>query len=135
MTFYASFDEKVQADVGGGEVRFRTRVDDQKRKGQFVFREGFPESVFQIDKQNGVSGGSLSCTDVIPHRGRIFFPAKQNLAYQSNGWGGAVSLWVNINPDQQLKTPYCDPIQITHKGAHDGGIWIDFPNENPRGLR
>lgn len=135
ISLYASFDEKVQADAGGGELQLRTRLDDSERKGEFKFRDGFPASVFQIAKGKGVCGGALECKEVLEHRGRIFFPARANLAYDSKGWGGAVSLWINTNPDKDLKTPFCDPIQITHKGANDGAIWIDFPDEKPRSMR
>src|SRR5690606_37563248 len=33
------------------------------------------------------------------------------------------------------KTPFCDPVQITEKGATNGGLWIDFPDSDPRDLR
>jgi hypothetical protein len=135
ISLYASFDEKVQADMGGGELQLRTRTDNPERKGEFVFRDGFPASAFQIAKEKGVCGGALKCTDVLDQRGRIFFPAKGNLAYDPKGWSGAVSLWINTNPDKELKTPFCDPIQMTQKGAHDGAIWIDFPDEKPRSMR
>jgi hypothetical protein len=134
ISLYASFDEIVQADVGG-ELRLRTRADHPERKGEFVLRDGFPASAFQISKGTGVSDGALECRDVLDHRGRIFFPAKGNLAYDPKGWSGAISLWISTNPDKQLKTPFCDPIQITHKGADNGAIWLDFPDEKPRSMR
>src|SRR5205085_4789267 len=34
-----------------------------------------------------------------------------------------------------LKTSFCDPVQITHKGANNGGIWFDFNSARPRALR
>ena len=73
--------------------------------------------------------------DVLPRRGRIFFPARGNLAYASGDFSGAVSFWMNTDPNRSLKTPFCDPIQITHKGANNGGLWIDFPDVRPRDLR
>jgi len=72
---------------------------------------------------------------VLPHRRRFFFSAKGNLAYRADGWSGAVSFWVNIDPNTMLKMPFCDPIQITHKGANDGGLWTDFPDSKPRAFR
>src|SRR5262249_50413990 len=40
-TFYASFDEAVRGDVGGGELTLGTRFNVEKRPGEFVFEKGF----------------------------------------------------------------------------------------------
>src|SRR5215475_3130784 len=34
-----------------------------------------------------------------------------------------------------LKTKFCDPIQMTQKGANNGGIWFDFNDAKPRDMR
>src|SRR5262249_9320188 len=34
-----------------------------------------------------------------------------------------------------LKLQFCDPVQITQKGANNGGIWFDFNDAKPRDLR
>ncbi len=73
--------------------------------------------------------------DVLPKNGRIFVPAKGNIAYKADGWGGSVSMWCKINPDKMLKTSFCDPVQITQKGANNGGLWFDFNDAKPRDLR
>jgi hypothetical protein len=135
VTFYASFDEEVRGDFGGGVLTLSTRRDDPKEQGQFIFEKGFDGGVFRIAKDMGLRGGALEVVDTLPQRGRIFFPARGNLAFKPGGWGGAVSFWVNIDPNTMLKTPFCDPIQITHKGASDGGIWTDFPDSKPRDFR
>jgi hypothetical protein len=137
VTLYASFDEEVKADVGGGALTFSTRSNHpaEAEKGKFVFAKGFPAKAFRIAKGRGVHGGALECLAVLPRNGRVFFPAKGNLAYRKGGWGGAVSVWLKTNPDKLLKTPFCDPIQITQKGANDGGIWFDFNDAKPRDLR
>ena len=45
---------------------------------------------------------------VLPRNGRIFFPGKGNLAYQPGGWGGAVSVWIDTDPNVLLKTRFCE---------------------------
>lgn len=134
-TFYASFDESVAADFGSGGKKPSTRFDDVTKKGQYIFEPGVTGNILRIAKQQGVVGGALEGVDVLPRRGRVFFPAAGNIAYKPGGWGGAVSFWLNSNPNTQLKTKYCDPIQITHRGAHNGGLWVDFPNTTPRDFR
>ena len=45
-------------------------------------------------------------------------------------------MWINHDPDKQLKTGFSDPVQITQKGAGNGGIWFDYNDAKPnRNLR
>jgi hypothetical protein len=134
-TFYASFDEEVRADFGAGELTPGTRYNHETEKGKYVFEKGIDAKVFRIAKDKGVHGGALEATDVLPRNGRIYFPAKGNLAFKKGGWGGALSVWCNTDPNKLLKTKFCDPIQITQKGANDGGLWFDFNDAKPRDLR
>ncbi len=135
VTFYASFDENAKADFGGGDLTLSTRFNHATEKGKFVFEKGYNDKVFRVAPGKGVSGGCLEVVDVLPNNGRIFFPAKGNLAFRPNGWGGSVSVWINTDPDKLFKTKFCDPVQITQKGANDGGIWFDFNDAKPRDLR
>jgi Concanavalin A-like lectin/glucanases superfamily len=134
VTFYASFDEAVKADFGGS-LTLSTRFNHPTEKGKFVVEKGFDEKVFRIARDRGKHGGCLEVVDVLPRNGRIFFPVKGNLAYRKDGWGGSLSVWINTDPDTLLKTKFCDPIQITEKGANNGGIWFDFNDARPRDMR
>lgn len=134
VLLYASFDEKMEADRAGGAKTLSTRYGDPKGKG-FRFEPGYPSKAFRIARGKGISGGALEAVDVLPESGRVFFPAKGNIAFKKGGWGGAVSTWINTDPNTLLKTTFCDPVQITQKGANNGGIWYDFNNARPRDLR
>ncbi len=135
VTFYASFDDEAAADFANGGKTLSTRFNHPTEKGQFVFEKGFDQKVFRIAKGKGIQGGALEVVDVVPRNGRVFFPLAGNLAFKKGGWGGAVSCWVNTDPNTQLKTGFCDPVQITQKGANNGGIWFDFNDAKPRDLR
>jgi hypothetical protein len=136
VTFYASCDTAVSGDLGGGELTLSTRFNHKTEKGLFVFEKGFPEKAFRIAPGKGVSSGALEAVDVLPDNGRIFFPARGNIAYKKGGWSGALSVWINHDPDTQLKTGFCDPVQITQKGAGNGAIWFDYNDAKPnRNLR
>jgi hypothetical protein len=135
VTLYASFDEQVAADVGGGVLTPSTRYNHPTEKGKYIVEPGFSAKAFRIAKGMGISGGALEAVDVLPDNGRIFFPAKRNIAFKKGGWGGAVSVWIKTDPDRLLKTTFCDPVQITQKGANNGGIWFDFNSAKPRDLR
>jgi hypothetical protein len=41
-------------------------------------------------------------------------------------------VWINTDPNKRFKTSFCDPIQITQKGANNGGIWFDFNGAKPK---
>ncbi len=135
LTLYASFDEVLKADVAGGEKTVSTRLAHPTEKGKFEITKGFDEKIFKIAKGKGISGGALEVVDVLPNNGRIFFPATKNIAFDAKGWGGAISLWCKTDPNKLLKTRFCDPIQITEKGANNGGLWFDFNDAKPRDMR
>jgi len=135
LVFYASFDREIVGDVGGGDLKAGTRFDHETEKGEFVFEEGIAGDAFRILPDAGIHGGALEASDILPRRGRLYFPAKGNLAYTQTNFAGSVSFWLKTNPDTMLKTGFSDPIQITEKGATNGGLWIDFDNSEPRDLR
>ena len=90
VTFYASFDKEVKGDFGGGELTLSTRFNHKTEKGAFVFERDFRKKAFRIAPAKGISGGALEAVDVLPDNGRIFFPAKGNIAYKK-GAGAARS--------------------------------------------
>jgi hypothetical protein len=132
VTFYASFELDVKGDFGSGVMTPDTRYNHPTEKGQFVIEKGIDKKVFKIAADKGIQGGCLEVVDVLPRNGRIFFPAKGNVAFKKDGWSGAVSVWCKTDPDKMLKTKFCDPIQITQKGAHNGALWFDFNDAKPK---
>jgi hypothetical protein len=134
VTFYASFDDALLPDLGVGTLS--TRFTDEKETGKFIFEKGFDAKVFRIAGGKGVAGGGcLEAIDVLPKNGRVFFPMKGNLAFKKGGWGGSLSVWINTDPNTLFKAKFCDPVQITQKGADNGGIWFDFNDAKPRDMR
>ncbi len=132
VLLYVSFDQQVRADFGGGCPHFATRFGTPNDPSTHVFEQGFDTNVFRIAPGKGVHGGALEVADVLPKNGRIFVPMRGHLDFNKSGWGGAVSVWINTDPNEKLKTPFCDPIQITQKGANNGGIWFDFNHAKPK---
>ncbi|MBY0231642.1 MAG: LamG domain-containing protein [Gemmataceae bacterium] len=135
VTFHASFDEEVKGDRGGGSLLPFTRWTAEKPKEPFAFKDGIDKKLFRIAKGKGVAGGALEAVGVLPRNSRIGFPAKGNLAFKKGGWSGSVSVWCKTDPDKKLVTGFCDPVQITQRGANDGGLWFDFNDKKPRDLR
>lgn len=133
VTLYASFDDGPKADFGGGDLTLWSRTPDEKDKGKFIFDHGFDASVIKAAK--GVAGPCLDVVEVQPKNGRLYFPAKGNIAFKKGGWGGSLSTWINTDPNKIIKSKFCDPVQITQKGANNGGIWYDFNDAKPRDMR
>jgi len=135
VTFYASFDETVKGDVGGGDLHAGTRFPHPTEKGQFLFEKGIDANVLKVAKGKGIAGGAFEATDVLPKNGRIFFRVKGNLAYKKDGWSGSASLWCNTDPNRLIKAKFCDPLQITENNYDNGALWFDFNDAKPRDLR
>ena len=135
VTLRASFDEAVRADYGRGELGLSTRFNHETEKNRFVFEKGFDATVFRVARDAGIVGGALEARDLLPRNGRIFFPAQGNIAYRKGGWAGSVSVWLKTDPNTMLKSGFCDPVQITERGAANGGIWFDFNDAKPRDMR
>lgn len=134
VTFYASFDSVIGADFGGGDQAIYTGVRPDPKKAKPEPIAGADPKSFVIAKE-GIAGGCLQGIDSLPKNGRLYFKAKGNIAFKKGGWGGAVSVWINFDPDKMLKSQFCDPVQITQKGANNGGIWFDFNDAKPRDMR
>lgn len=64
----------------------------------------------------------------------LFYPGA-NLDYQQRDWQGTVSLWLRLNPDEDLGEGYSDPIQITDKAWNNASFFIDFDIDSPRTFR
>ena len=135
VTFYASFNAQPQGDFGGGEKAIWTRSDDPKIAGKKIDMPGYDEKRIRIAPGQGVQGGALEFVEALPRNGYLFFPAAGKLAYQRTGWSGSVSFWLKTDLVTLLKSPYCDPVQITQKTYNDGAFWCDFTNDKPRRLR
>jgi hypothetical protein len=133
LTFYASFDASLSPDVGVGPIK--TRFGDPNDPAKQTFEDGYNKDIYRIAKGKGIAGGCLEAIDVLPNRGRFFYPVKGNLAFKKGGWSGACSMWINTDPDMLFKLTFCDPVQITQKGANNGGIWFDFNDAKPRDMR
>lgn len=129
LTFYASFDEKSDADFAKGDASMYTaRKYDQLPEGE----KGLKSEHIQLVPE-GVSGGALNFTQKSEHI--LFFKASENLDYSAQDWSGTLSFWLQLDPNQDLEPGYCDPIQITDEGYDDAALWVDFSDQNPRDFR
>ncbi len=130
LTFYASFDKSVNADVALGDPYMYTVPS---RKARDSAQAGLHKSDISIAKGQGRFGDGLLFTE--RSSGNIYYPSKHNITYSTTDWSGAISFWLQLDPATDLKPGYCDPIQITDVSYNDAAIWVDFTKENPRDFR
>ncbi|WP_108869111.1 LamG-like jellyroll fold domain-containing protein [Aquimarina aquimarini] len=125
LTFYASFDQGVEADFSLGDPSMYTAVDSVKT--------GLHKPDINRQEEEGKYGYGLVFTE--RSKGDIYYPSEKNIAYNKENWNGAISFWLSLDPATDLKPGFCDPIQITDVSYNDAAIWVDFTKENPRDFR
>lgn len=130
LTLASTFDQGSDADFARGNDRIYTApAYDETDKAV--------PGLFSVDvalaAQRGLYGNALQFTQ----KGKqvIFYQSPNNITYDENDWSGTISLWLSLNPEEDLAPGYTDPIQITDSGYDDAGFWVDFSNKNPRSFR
>lgn len=130
LTFYASFDQGVDADFSLGDARLYTVPNRRARDSAQV---GLQKPDITREEGKGRYGAGLVFTE--RSSGNIYYPSEKNIAYTNKDWSGAISFWLSLDPATDLEPGYCDPIQITDVSYNDAAIWVDFTKENPRDFR
>ena len=58
------------------------------------------------------------------------------LGYNDKNWNATVSVWLRLNPDEDLEPGYCDPVQIVGDDSKKGFIFMEWSkDETPRYFR
>lgn len=130
LTFYTSFDNGTDATLAKGDKRIYSVPNRKERDSA---RLGLHKSGVSIAAGKGRYGDALEYTE--KSKGYIYYKSKGNMQYATQGWEGAISFWLSLDPALDLEPGYCDPIQITDSGYNDAGFWVDFTKENPRDFR
>lgn len=130
LLFYASFDNGTSADVAVGDKNIYTA---DLRKNIENAKPGLLNPNVVIAKGKGLSGNALDFKK--KSRMTTFFKAHKNMGYSKENWSGAVSFWLQLDPEKDLEPGYCDPIQITDVNYNDAALWVDFTKNNPRNFR
>ena len=130
LTFHASFDHGYNADYAKGSPHIYTAPEYGKLEDS---QKGMGSRSIQLAPDQGLSGGALEFTK--KGQAVVYFKSEDNISYDRDSWSGTISLWMRLDPEQDLEPGYCDPIQITDVGYNDAALWVDFTNKNPRIFR
>lgn len=130
LTFYASYDSSVNADFALGNDQMYSVMNRKALDSSVV---GLKKDSVSLIRTKGKIGGALLFKDKT--RGYIYYKSKNNISYNTKNWSGAISFWLQLDPNEDLKPGFCDPIQITDVSYNDASIWVDFTKTSPRAFR
>jgi len=130
MTLAANFDEGYDANFAAGDPKIYTGPAYDSLDAPVA---GMINTEVALLEAKGKSGNALQFKSKT--KPVIFYKSEKNIAYSQENWSGTVSLWLSLNPEEDLAPGYTDPIQITDQGYDDAAIWVDFSNKNPRSFR
>lgn len=131
LLFHASFDNGLNAEVAKGDPVFYSAP-------RIAFppeaTPGLPPAGVSLAKGEGRFGDCLKFEKGF--EGMVFFKAAGNTGHTGENWGGTVSFWLRLTPDEDLAPGYTDPIQLTSKGWDKAAFFVEFTkDEKPREFR
>ncbi|MFG0261308.1 MAG: family 16 glycoside hydrolase, partial [Novipirellula sp. JB048] len=127
LTLHVSFDNGLDADFSRGDRTAYLRAGKELHHAE-------PNEDGKLDPDSGRYGGSLHFTK--KSRFQPIFKNPGILDYNSKDWSRTVSVWLKLNPDEDLEPGYCDPIQIVGDSSAKGFIFLEFSkDETPRYFR
>jgi hypothetical protein len=121
-TFYASFDGNVDAERASGDrvLYWATSLKERQRAAPGLP----PGGEVQHARGAGRTGDALRFTK--RKSPVVFFRGTRNMPYATANWSGTVSLWLRVDPQAELETGFCDPIQITPRAWNDAAFFVEF---------
>jgi len=131
LTFFASFDETLEADYSKGDPGLYLAPSWDQRMNHELFSDQVDN--FQIHEGEGRYNDALWIDS--RYEPVFFYKGEENMPYEPDGWSGSVSFWLRLDPAEDLHPGYSDPIQITAKSWNDGALFVDFTEEAPRTFR
>lgn len=132
LLFYASFDTATTADFARGDPRLYSAPSRKQLNAAASSLQFAPAVSIALDQ--GKYGGALEFNNnLVPV---VFYKAANNVNFKPQNWSGTIAFWLKIDPDQDLRKNYVDPIQITETSHRNAAIWTDFtPTNNKRMFR
>ena len=127
LTLHASFDTGLDADFARGDKACYLQLGKD-------LVPAVPTDEVKLVADGGRFGGGLHFTK--KNNFRPVFKDAGTLGYNDQNWNTSVSVWLRLNPDQDLEPGYCDPVQIVGDDLKKGFIFLEWSkDETPRFFR
>lgn len=130
LSFYASFDHGLSADFARGDKVIYSAPSQEASSEK---QGGVLPPHVELNTNAGLFGNALQFSQKTKEV--VFYRAQENIPYSNEAFEGTISVWLSLDPEQDLEPGYCDPIQFTDAGYNDAAYWVDFTKENPRQFR
>jgi hypothetical protein len=140
LTLYVSFDNGLDADYAKGDPRLYHSPRWDRRNATRV--PGLPEgNRVWLAEGEGRTGNAIRFTGSMPPV--VFYHGEKNIPWKDGAWGGTVSKWMRIDPDEDLLPPsewrsqtgWSDPVQFCGAVWNHGVIFTEFGKLVPRDFR
>ena len=122
LTFHASFDGKIHATHAEGDPVLHWAPSLKERQQA---KAGLPPGG---EVQHAAGAGRFG--DALRFTSRkspsLFFRGQRNMPYRASDWDGTVSFWLRVDPESELETGFCDPVQITPRAWNDAAFFVEF---------
>jgi concanavalin A-like lectin/glucanase superfamily protein len=122
LTFHASFDGKIHATHADGDPALHWAPSLKERQQA---KAGLPPGG---EVQHAAGAGRFG--DALRFTSRkspsLFFRGQRNMPYRASDWDGTVSFWLRVDPESELETGFCDPVQITPRAWNDAAFFVEF---------
>lgn len=129
LTFYAGFDGKIDAVHALGDPTMYSAPTFARRQEA---APGLPATGEIVTAPaEGRFGDALRFTT--RRSPIVFFRAARNMSYTTTDWGGTISFWLSVDPEMDLETGFCDPIQITPNAWNNAAFFVEF-EKRPEGI-
>ncbi|HXW04951.1 MAG TPA: LamG-like jellyroll fold domain-containing protein [Vicinamibacterales bacterium] len=121
LTFHASFDGTTDAHATGDPALYWAPSLKERQNA----KAGLPPGG---EVRHAPAAGRFG--DALRFTARkspiVFFRAFRNMPYETSDWQGTVSFWLRVDPQAELETGFCDPVQITPRAWNDAAFFVEF---------
>jgi mannan endo-1,4-beta-mannosidase len=132
LAFHASFDGGVDADFARGDPRlYHAPSREEIAQRQASVPEGS-----EVGRVPGAGRYGDALRLSLRSEPVVFFRGRDNLPFAREDWSGTLSFWLRLDPDEDLRPGYSDPVFVTDRSWDDRSLFVDFTSDDtPRRFR
>lgn len=138
LVFHVNFDGSTDAQVSAGDGKLYTAPGVAEAIARQGLQAGIQRSDVTIAKGAGKSGDAIRFANkspqVLVYLADNIRPTPETTEVPAN-WSGTFSFWMRLDPKQDLKPGFCDPMQLTQHAWNNAAMFVDFDDSPARDFR